>query len=86
MKLWFGNDYGKRRIIAECANPQEVTKAINDFIDECNAKKPKGQPPFKSYYTRIWETDDGLVKYDVGSHTEFFYWEGSIEAYMEKKE
>ena len=49
-------------------------------------KKPKGQPLFKSYYTRIWETDDGLVKYDVGSHTEFFYWEGPIEAYMEKKE
>ena len=86
MKLWFGNSFGKRRVIADCATPAEVTEAINHFIDECNAKKPKGQTPFKIYYTRIWETDDGLVKYDVGSHTEFFYWEGPIEAYMEKKE
>lgn len=41
--------------------------------------------PFVRYYTRVWETDDGLVKYDVGSHTEFFYWEGSIDAYKENR-
>ena len=86
MKLWFGNSFGKRRVIADCATPAEVTKAINDFVDECNAKKPKGQTPFKIYYTRVWQTDDGLVKYDVGSHSEFFYWEGPIGAYMENKE
>ena len=83
MKLWFGNSFGERRVIADCATPAEVTKAINDFVDECNAKKLEGQTPFKIYYTRVWQTHDGLVKYDVDSHTEFFYWEGPITAYKE---
>ena len=82
MRLWFGDNYGKRRIIADCNTPEEVTEAINNFVADCNARKPKNQSPFKIYYTRIWETDDGLVKYDVGSYTEFFYWEGPISAYM----
>ena len=85
MKLWFGNSFGKRRIIAECANPQEVNKAIDNFIAECNAAKARGAgnyKPFIRYYTRVWE-EDGMVKYDVGSHTEFFYWEGPIDAYKE---
>ena len=29
---------------------------------------------FKSYYTRTWE-ENGRLKYDVGSHTEFFFLE-----------
>ena len=85
MNLWFGNSYGQRRIIAECQNPQEVNKAIDKFIAECNAAKARGtgkNHPFVRYYTRVWE-EDGMVKYDVGSHTEFFYWEGPIEAYKE---
>ena len=97
MNLWFGNSYGELRIIAQCSSPEEVNKAIDDFIAECNKKKhekavekygPKYSRskifPFTRYYTRIWE-EDGMVKYDVGSHTEFFYWEGPIEAYMENK-
>ena len=80
MKLWFGDNYGKRRIIADCNTPEEVSQAIDKFIAESNKKKPPGARPFKRYYTRVYE-EDGLVKYDVSSHTEFFYWEGSIDAY-----
>lgn len=71
MKLWFENSYGNKRVIAECGNVQEVSKAIEEFIANCNAKKPKGTKPFVNYYTRIWREGDYL-KYDVGSHTEFF--------------
>ena len=86
MNLWFGNSYGTKRIIAQCSTPEEVSRAIDKFIAECNAAKTRaGMRPFVRYYTRVWETDDGLVKYDVGSHTEFFYWEGSIDAYKENK-
>ena len=85
MNLWFGNSFGKKRIIAQCQTPEEVTKAIDDFINECNVAKVRaGYRPFVKYYTRVWE-ENGMVKYDVGSHTEFFYWEGSIDAYKENK-
>ena len=75
MFLYFENSSGKRRVICDCETWEEVNKSINEFIDQCNAAKPAGVAPFKSYYTRVWE-EDGLTKIDVGSHTEFFYWEG----------
>ena len=73
MTLWFENDFGEERIIAQVNNWQDIWKAINNFIDECNAKKPKGVKPFKSYYSRVWKAEDGRTKIDIGSHTEFFY-------------
>ena len=74
MKLYFENSYGDRREIADCQNLEEVYRAINNFITEANKKKPKGTKPFKSYYMRTWE-EEGMTKFDVGSHTEFFLWE-----------
>lgn len=38
---------------------------------------------FISYYTRSWYVMDGVLKLDVGSHTEFFY---IVENYEENKE
>ena len=66
MKLYFENSYGKERVIAEVQNEQEAMKEINKFLDDHN---------YKSYYTRIW-IENGRKKYDVGSHTEFFWLEG----------
>lgn len=63
MKLYFENSYGEERVIAEVANEQEAFKEIHKFCEERN---------FKIYYTRSWMVD-GRKKYDVGSHTEFFY-------------
>jgi hypothetical protein len=64
MKLYFENSYGEERIIAEVANEKEAFKEIHKFCEERN---------FKIYYTRSWKTKSGRTKYDVGSHTEFFY-------------
>ena len=75
MKLYFENHLGIRRWIADCETWADVIDCINKFIEQANENKPKGAPRFKSYYTRVWE-EDGLTKIDVGSHTEFFYWEG----------
>ena len=77
MKLWFENTYGERRIIANCENLDEVYRAIDNFINQANARKPKGSKPFKSYYMRRWE-EEIFTKFDVGSLTEFFLWEGKI--------
>lgn len=63
MKLYFENSYGEKRVIAEPKTEEEAMKEINKFCEDRN---------FKIYYIRCWNTKDGL-KYDVGSHTEFFY-------------
>lgn len=72
MTLWFENRYGDSRQIAQCKSHDEVYSEINKFIERANAAKPKGTPPFKSYYVRTWQEKD-KTWYDVGSHTEFFY-------------
>lgn len=91
MKLLFENNLGHRRVIQDnCNTWEDVNKAIDTFVAKCNADKYKmakeryGKEydsskvkPFKRYYTRIWEEDD-MTKIDIGSHTEFFYWEGKF--------
>jgi len=77
MKLWFENRYGDRRVIADCANLDETYRAIDKFINDANSKKPSGSKPFKSFYIRRWE-EEGYTKFDVGSHSEFFLWEGKV--------
>lgn len=64
MKLYFENSYGEKRIISEPETEQEAMKEIHKFCDDRN---------FKIYYTRSWNTEDGLKKFDVGSWSEFFY-------------
>lgn len=63
MKLYFENSQGVERVIAEVANEEEAYKEINKFCEERN---------FEIYYIRTWMSN-GRKKYDVGSHTEFFY-------------
>lgn len=70
-KLWFGNSFGKKRVIAECKTFAEVMAEIDKFIVDANGRWPNKEP-FKRYYTRIYE-EDGMIKIDVGSWTEFFY-------------
>lgn len=72
-KLWFRNSEDKERVIAECETWQEVNKSIDQFIDDCNKKRPN-RKPFKSYYTRSW-VEDGRTIFDVGSWSEFFVWD-----------
>ena len=65
-KLYFKNSMGVKRVIAEVPNEAEAMEEIYSFCNERN---------FTIYYVRSWETPDGFIKYDVGSHTEFFYLE-----------
>lgn len=66
MKLLFQNSKHEERVIAEPTNREEVIKEINNFLSDHN---------FKSCYTRVWE-ENGRLKFDVGSWSEFFYLEG----------
>lgn len=75
MKLYFQNSKGEERVIAEPTNREEVIKEINKFLDSHN---------FKSYYTRVWE-ENGRLKFDCGSWSEFFYLEGmTYEEYVKR--
>lgn len=79
MKLWFENHLGIRRQIADCDTWKDVCYYINEFIKQANENKPASAQRFKSYYMRTWK-EDSMTKIDVGSHTEFFYWEGQINS------
>ena len=61
--LWFQNSQGQERVIMEVNNFNDVFTGIRNFLDDHN---------YKSYYVRSWE-ENGRIKYDVGSWTEFFY-------------
>ena len=65
MKLWFENVW------------EEENKAIHVFLDECARKWPN-KKPFEWYYTRTWKQEDGRTRIDIGSHSEFFIWEGDV--------
>lgn len=65
MKLIFKNSRGVERIIAYPRNEEEAMNEIYKFCEERN---------FKIYYVRTWMSGN-RKKYDVGSHTEFFYLE-----------
>lgn len=89
-RLYFENSNGDERVIKNNAQTwAEVHQAITEFINNCNinkvnaAKRRFGEDfdeskvqKFQWYYTRTWKQDDGRTKIDVGSHTEFFIWEG----------
>ena len=79
-KLIFQNSQGIERWIADCDTWPEVSDAINKFIDQCNESRPENKR-FKSYYKRTWE-EDGRTKIDVGSWSEFFFWEGTTDDYF----
>ncbi len=65
MKVIFQNSQGKERIIAEVESKEQAFEQIYKFLDEHN---------FRSYYMRECN-ENGRIKIDVGSHTEFFYLE-----------
>ena len=60
MTLWFENNNGEWRPIAECAKEIDAITAIHQFIDKCNENKPEDEK-FISYYTRILESDDLIL-------------------------
>lgn len=78
MRLWFENVWEQERVISnDCNTWEDVYSAIEEFIADCNRKWPN-KTPFKWYYTRTWRQEDGRTRIDVGSHSEFFIWEGNI--------
>lgn len=73
MKLWFENVWEEERVIAEVENWEDINREINKFIDECNERnRAHGAKEFRSYYIRTWQQEDGRIRIDVGSHSEFF--------------
>ena len=61
--LWFQNSQGQERVLMEVNNFNDVFTGIRNFLDEHN---------YKNYYIRSWK-ENGRIKYDVGSWSEFFY-------------
>lgn len=63
MKLVFQNANGHERVVANVETTDDAYSEIKKFCRERD---------FHIYYTRIWQDEDGVTVFDVGSHTEFF--------------
>lgn len=63
MTLYFQNSKGIERIIGHPNTLEEANNIITDFLEERK---------FKSYY-RICNMEENRIRFDVGSHTEFFF-------------
>ena len=63
MTLFFGNSE-RARCISHPQTIESVFEDINRFLKEKN---------YKSYYTRTYTLPNGVVCYDVGSWSQFFY-------------
>ena len=61
--IYFDDRWGDSRFIGSCEK-ENIWSTISNWIN-------KIAPNFKIYYVRSWEAD-GVIHYDVSSHTEFF--------------
>lgn len=62
-KVIFQNSRHEEREIGNAVDMNGAYDVIDKFLDEHN---------FKSYYKRVWE-ENGRIKVDVGSWSEFMY-------------
>lgn len=60
----FINNQRQAREIGQAETLDQVYEIITEFLNDHN---------YVSYYIRRW-TIDGVMWFDVGSHTEFFTW------------
>lgn len=76
MKLFFKHSNNIEEFLLETDKKDELIDKINDFLYE---KK------YKTYYTRVWE-ENGRLKIDFGSWSEFFFVDGlSFEEWFSKR-
>ncbi len=69
-EVYFRRSNGEDKFLANCADFNTVNEVIQHFLKQHN---------FKSYYSRMWKSAPGVLKIDVGSHTEFFFVRGPID-------
>ena len=62
-KVIFENSRHEEREIGTAVSMDDAYSLIDKFLDGHN---------FNSYYKRVWE-ENGRIKVDVGSWSEFFY-------------
>ena len=68
--LYFIRSNGEKRLVKENVDKETAMNHMREYVASLN-------PNFQIYYFRYWEADGG-TKYDIGSHTEFF-WLGEEE-------
>jgi hypothetical protein len=67
MTVYFENTHGNLRVIGVTDSEGDVLRIISNFCSARNYKIP---------YIRSWHVEldsEPAAKFDVGSHTEFFY-------------
>lgn len=62
-ELYFQNHFGQKKFIESVDSLEGAFKEIENFLKKRN---------YKSHYSRYWIEENGNIKIDVGSHSEFF--------------
>ncbi len=68
--VYFRRSNGEDEFLANCTDFHTVNEVIKYFLDKHN---------YKSYYSRMWKAAPGVMKIDVGNHTEFFHVHGPVD-------
>ena len=63
-EIYFRRSNGEDKFLANCSDFYTVNEVIKHFLEEHN---------YKSGYSRMWKSAPGVLKIDVGSHSEFFF-------------
>lgn len=69
-EVYFRRSNGENELLANCYDFYTVNEVIKHFLEEHN---------YKSGYSRMWKSAPGVLKIDVGSHSEFFFVKGPID-------
>lgn len=64
--LFFKDSRGNMRLVNSTISEDNIYPEMIKYIEKLN-------PNFHVYYIRSWDISDNTTKFDVGSHTEFFF-------------
>lgn len=68
--LFFEDSRGNMRLVNAEVSADNIYPEMIGYIKKLN-------PNFHVYYVRCWSLDENAIKFDVGSHTEFFIFKHS---------
>ena len=77
-KLYFEDKYAVMQLVGEYENEDKAVKALVNDVRRRTGKKP----PYIRYYC----DEHGIVNYDYGSHSEFYYLYPKNKEYIKEGE
>lgn len=75
--LFFEDNKGNMRLVNSTVSEDNIYPEIVKYIKKLN-------PNFHIHYIRTWAIDNDITQFDIGSHTEFFFFTKNKERFFSK--